>query len=133
MDRERRLGLTREGRAIRADRAHLRRHIVLKLAAMGFSLPDRTADPDLLDIGRDLLARYREQSRLLSAHLSPADRRIQNFLERLLAPLAPDDHVQLNPGGFILDRWGVARELSLPMDRDDYSNENIRSHRTANG
>jgi hypothetical protein len=84
MDLERTVGLTRSGQTADLDRGALSLVITLKLSAMGLPVPHRTRDQDVLDVGRDLFERYREQSRLLSEHLCPVDQRVQAFLERLL-------------------------------------------------
>jgi len=132
-DRERKVGLSDEGVPVTANESHLRRLIMLKLAAMGFQLPASRTDGDLLDIGRDLFARYREQNRLLSAHLNPADRRIQTFLDRFLAPLGGDASVYLPTGTLILDRYGLARQLCFPPDKDIFTSDLVASYRTAKG
>ncbi len=115
------------------DRARMIRSIVLKLAALGFRIPDEAEYQDVLQLGRDLFARYREQSRLLSDHLNPADRRIQAFLDKQFASLNLPHKVRLPPSTFILDRHGLARELSFPSGADVYHNEYVSSFRTANG
>jgi hypothetical protein len=137
MDIERRVGLTADGQPADIDRARLRRHIMLKLAALGYPLPHSLPEGDLpqevLDIGRDLFARFREQSRLLHQHLNPADRRIQDFIDRFLTPLQLDEVPTLPSGTFILDRWGLARELSFPLGADVYQNDYTTSYRLGNG
>src|SRR6185295_8467453 len=109
------------------------RLLMLKIAAMGVQIPDTNGDEDLLHLARDLFARYREQSRLLSEHLSPVDQRIQNFLDGQFAPLGLTEPVRLPSETLILDRYGLARELSLPVDADEWHNEVITSHRLDNG
>ncbi len=133
MEIERRVGLTPEGKSIQPDHARLRQLILLKLAAMGYRLPADGEDEDVMELGRDLFARYREQSRLLSEHLSPVDRRIQDFLDRLLSPLGRPEHVHLAATSFILDRWGLARELAFPAGKGEWTNDLVSSFRTANG
>jgi hypothetical protein len=133
MDLERMAGLGTDGALAVPDRRTLIRSIVLKLAAMGVHVPEGVGDQEVLDLGRDLFARYREQTRLLSEHLCPADRRIQTFLDTLLAPLGPEQPVRLPGNTLILDRYGLARELSLPMDADFWSNDLLSSYRLDNG
>ena len=134
MDLERAVGLRPDGAVCLPERSVAIRSIVLKLAAMGFQVPAGTGDADVLDLARDLFARYREQSRLLSDHLCPVDRRIQDFLDELVAPLAARrSRCGSRPRRFILDRYGLARELSLPIDADDWHNELVTSYRLDNG
>ena len=116
MDLERQVGLRGDGQVVVPDRRAMFRAIVLKLAAMGFQVPDEVGDAEVLDLGRDLFARYREQSRLLSEHLSPVDRRIQDFLDDLFMDLKGEKPIRLPSETFLLDRYGLARELSLPLD-----------------
>lgn len=129
MDMERTAGLTADGRAATPERASLLRAIMFKLAALGFRIPERAEYQEMLSLGRDLFARYREQARLLSAHLCPADQRVQRFLDRQLGAGAP----RLPASTLILDRHGLARELSLPFEGDAYQNEWLSSFRAGNG
>ncbi|HKQ70847.1 MAG TPA: hypothetical protein VJT73_15985 [Polyangiaceae bacterium] len=131
MDLERKVGLSAAGKVITPDRRAIMRLIMLKIAATGVQIPASNGDQELLDLARDLFARYREQSRLLSEHLCPADQRIQNFLDGQFAPLGVS--VRLPSETLILDRYGLARELSLPMDADEWHNDVISSYRLGNG
>lgn len=130
---ERQVGLRSDGKVVAPDRRTNVRAIALKLAAMGFRVPSGVGDAELLDLGRDLFARYREQARLLSDHLCPADRRVQAFLDSLFAGLDLPLAVRLPSSTFLLDRYGLARELSLPVDADEWHNEVISSYRVDNG
>ena len=65
MDLERQVGLRGNGSVVVPDRRAMIRSIVLKLAAMGNQVPELVGDAEVLDLARDLFARYREQSRLL--------------------------------------------------------------------
>src|SRR5262245_44856547 len=125
MDMEHQVGLTPAGKVVVADRRATIRLIMLKIAAMGHQIPHTRSDQELLHLARDLFARYREQSRLLSQHLNPADQRIQSFLDAQFAPLGLKEPVRLPSETLILDRYGLARELSLPMDGDEWQSEVI--------
>ncbi|MDX2054541.1 MAG: hypothetical protein SFV15_19225 [Polyangiaceae bacterium] len=133
MELERKVGLTAHGKSVQLDDKNTRRSVLLKLAALGFEVPEQTGDEDLLVLARDLFARYREQTRLLSEHLCPADRRIQDFLNAQLAPLGPNEMVRLPAETLILDRYGLARHLSLPDGGDEWHNDVVSSYRLANG
>src|SRR4051794_1550402 len=130
---ERKGGLAADGRVATPGRRPLTRSIMLKLAALGFEVPDQNGDQELLHIARDLFARYREQSRLLSEHLCSADQRIQNFLDGQWSSLRLPEAARLPNETLILDRYGLARELSLPMARDSWQNEVVHSYRLDNG
>jgi phosphoenolpyruvate carboxykinase (diphosphate) len=133
MDTSRTLGLDPRGWNLSGNRDQLTGYIRLKLAALGVAVPLRAGDRDLLEMAGDLLANHREQSRLLSGHLCPADARIQAFLddylagERLIAPVA------LPTRTLVLDRHGLARELSLPSDTDVLESPILSSYRINQG
>ena len=73
---------------------------------------------------------YQEKDRLLGQYLCPADQRIQTFLYDYLQDV-PVPRLPLRT--FTLDRAGLARVLSLPVDRDDFSSDIINSYRVKQG
>ena len=133
MDTTRTLGLDHGGRNLTGNRAQLIGYIRLKLAALGAQVPAQEPERDLLSMAEDLLANHREQSRLLSGHLCPADARIQVFIdgylqgERLIAPATLPNRT------LVLDRHGLARELSLPIDADCLESPILSSYRINQG
>ena len=133
MDLERTVGLRPDGSVWLPERRTAAGAILLKLAAMGVELPEGvSAEEDVFHLAGNLFARYREQARLLADHLCPADRRIQQYLDALLAT-AEVPPVRLPGETLILDQYGLARELSLPMDGDRWENELVASYRLDNG
>ncbi len=105
-------------------------YINVKLSLLG--LPQVTA-PDagrLDDIVSSLVAQYREKERLLANHLCPADQRIQTFLYDYLQEV-PVARLPLRT--FVLDRPGLARLLSLPVDRDEFVSGIVSSYRVRQG
>ncbi|MCG3149930.1 MAG: PPi-type phosphoenolpyruvate carboxykinase [Verrucomicrobiae bacterium] len=102
--------------------AATRRYINLKLALLG--LP---TTGELDELAGPLLSRQQEMNRLLADHLCPADQRIQDYLNSLKLP------VKLPAQTFVLDRYGLARALSLPTDRDDYKSPYGASYRVQQG
>jgi hypothetical protein len=133
MELERAVGLRADGEAWLPERRAAVGSILLKLAAMGARIPAESGDEDVLHLAGDLFARYREQTRLLSEHLCPADRRIQDYLDGLLDAAEFPESVRLPAETLILDRYGLARELSLPVDAESWSNELVSSYRLDNG
>jgi phosphoenolpyruvate carboxykinase (diphosphate) len=133
MDMQRSLGLDANGHALVGNRRQIIRYINLRLAAMGFPLQTDESNREFLLVAHDLLAHHREQSRLLDGHLPPIDQRIQNFLDRQLAGLSLIGPVRLPSQTFILDRHGLARELSLPVNGDTHQSEILFSCRTSQG
>ncbi len=102
------------------------RYLHLKLALLG--LPTGVGEyPEIDDLTSALLLHQHETDRLLADYLSPADQRIQNYLNAL--GLA----VKLPARTFVLDRYGLARVLSLPMDRDEFKSEYGTSYRVQQG
>ena len=133
MELERGVGLRPDGAVWLPERRAAVSSILLKLAAMGVQVPSGAGDEDVLHLAGDLFARYREQTRLLSEHLCPADRRIQHYIDGLLAAAAFPEPVRLPGETLILDHYGIARELSLPIDADAWHNELVSSNRLDNG
>jgi hypothetical protein len=62
----------------------------------------------------------------------PADRRIEAFLNSHFRDLIGATPLHL-PDALVLARPGVARELSLPADADEFGNEYLTSYRVRNG
>ncbi|MBA2479802.1 MAG: hypothetical protein H0V44_03995, partial [Planctomycetes bacterium] len=133
MDTVRSLGLDADGRNVIHDRRNLIRYINLKLAALGHELPTDASNRDFLAVAHDLLANHREQARLLSGHLCPADQRIQDFLDLHLAGERLVGAVRLPAHTFVLDRHGLARELSLPVGGDELAGPALSSYRIHQG
>src|SRR4029453_11036829 len=123
MELERAVGLKPDGTPWLPERRPAISSILLKLAAMGIQIPTDTGDEQVLHLAGDLFARYREQARLLSEHLCPADRRIQHYIDGLLRVEAFPEPGRLPGETLILDHYGLARELSLPIDGDAWHNE----------
>ncbi|MBN2619066.1 MAG: hypothetical protein JXR64_12205 [Spirochaetales bacterium] len=107
------------------------KYINMKLASMGLPYFEGSDDKELRTAW-DLIEHFREKDRLLSTHLSPADTRIQNFLDSYLKDV--DGDVERLPSNtFILDKHGLSRVLSLPVDKDEFINEEISSYRIKQG
>src|SRR5690606_24171205 len=103
----------------------------LRLAQLGLPLPEGFEDTEAARLTRPILARQRELSRRLSDRLCAADGRIQAFLDDYLADTG--EHPELPHRTLVLDEPGLARELSLPFDGDDFSSPLLSSYRLVNG
>ena len=127
------LGLNKTDDNPEEEREKIQLYINLKLASSG----QPTCIPDSAErffgISRDLLRSYREKNRLLSSYQCPIDRRIQNFIHRYLDDQHLDQVPRLPGQTFVLDRYGVARELSLPMGQDEFHSDIVSSYRVAQG
>lgn len=109
------------------------RYINLKLAALGQPTSEYTADPAFLDIAGPLLRNHYQKDQLLGDRLCPADARIQAFLDACLSEVCPDGAPRLPSNTFVLDRKGLAREMSLPPDAESFSSPYLHSYRLPQG
>jgi len=84
-----------------------------------------------LSIPHEVVAHLKERIRLSFGEHSPIDRRVQAFLDSYFADLSLETPITL-PGlgeSFILDRPGMARELSLPEGGDLFESDIVSSYR----
>nr|MDA3930507.1 hypothetical protein [Prolixibacteraceae bacterium] len=108
-------------------------YINLKLAALGYPyLKDEKSTP-FLEIASPLLNTFREQSRLLSNHLSPINKRIQDFINDYLKDVIGEENKKLPQHTLDIDTHGLARMMSIPPNEDIYETDIVRSYRTAQG
>jgi hypothetical protein len=110
--------------------AQLIAHINVKLALIGCQPATTGANAEFDDVVSALSAQYREKERLLGNYLCPVDQRIQTFLYDYLQDVPV---TKLPARTFTLDRPGLARVLSLPIDRDEFASSILSSYRCANG
>ncbi len=115
------------------DRQKLHLYINLKLISSGQPSCGTGSTAEFIDIAHDLLLSYREKNRLLSSYHCPVDRRIQDFLGHYFADLELERIPILPFQSFILDRHGLARELSVPVDGDSFRSDIVSSYRVAQG
>ncbi|MFO1478173.1 MAG: hypothetical protein U1F98_16180 [Verrucomicrobiota bacterium] len=105
-------------------------YINVKLALLGFDPVPCPGAGEPAEMFSSVIAQYRERERLLSNHLCPVDSRIQAFLYDYL----DDSEVPKLPiRTLVLDRPGMARVLSLPVDRDEYVSGILSSYRVKQG
>lgn len=114
-------------------RKRLQLYINIKLASAGLEIKPSEYDAEFLAASSDLLASYQEKSRLLSDYLCPVDQRIQNFVDDYLSDLTLDAVPRLPTSTVVLDRHGVARELSIPMEGDVFKSDIVTSYRVKQG
>jgi hypothetical protein len=107
------------------------RYISLKLALLGFPTVAASTDPEFAEMAGALLQHQHETDRLLADYLCPADQRIQSFLNDYLKDT--DVSIKLPGQTFVLDQYGIARVLSLPLDRDEFLSDLVRSYRVRQG
>jgi hypothetical protein len=105
-------------------------HINVKLALIGCQPVPIKGDAEFAEIAAAMAGQSREKDRLLGHYLCPADHRIQTFLYDYLQNVPV---TKLPTRTFTLDRPGLARILSLPLDRDEFHSDIISSYRVAQG
>ncbi|MGB0720821.1 MAG: hypothetical protein ACPGU7_00365 [Gammaproteobacteria bacterium] len=133
-DLEHVIGLPNPGACDPAEhRRQLQLYINLKLASTGLPTCGSGYDSEFLSAASDLLKSYQEKSRLLSSYLCPADHRIQHFLNDYLHGSDLEGVPRLPSSTIVLDRHGVARELSLPVDGDKFESDIVSSYRLRQG
>ena len=110
--------------------AHLIAHINVKLAHIGCQPVPMKGDTEFAEIAATMAGQSREKDRLLGHYLCPVDHRIQTFLYDYLQDVPV---TKLPTRTFTLDRPGLARVLSLPLEQDQFSSSILSSYRVANG
>ncbi|QDU03499.1 hypothetical protein V6x_32190 [Gimesia chilikensis] len=128
------LGLDHEGNATcNEDRDEILRYLNLQLIANGYPAALTDADRNFADIAQGLLENHRQKNRLLVNHRCPVDQRIENFLQSHFSDVPEGAELKLPARTLILDRFGLARELSLPIEGDEYHSDLVQSYRVKNG
>jgi hypothetical protein len=115
------------------ERLRLVRRINLQLAAMGEPACGVPDDGEVLSVAEDLLRVFRQQSELLADHRCPADGRIQAFLDAYFSEHGVHCRASLPTRTLVLDRPGMAAELSFPWGASVFRSEYLESHRTEQG
>lgn len=122
------------------DRRDMIQYTNLQLAALGQPLFQDESDAKtkysnekFLSLTQDLINSFREKSRLLSSHLCPADYRIQTFINDYLRDIQFEKSLQFPADTFILNSMGLAREISLPPDGNEFKSDLVSSYRVKQG
>lgn len=122
------------------SRRDMSKYINLQLASLGQPIfkggnpkADELADDEFISLTNGLISSFREKSRLLSDHLSPADQRIQNFIDDYLKDIDTGLSTRLPNNTFVLNQPGIAREISLPGDGNEFETELVSSRRLKQG
>lgn len=118
-------------------------YINLKLIAMGQpgfegsktteNIEFRQRNKRLLGLAENLIKNYRERTKYLIDELCPVDRRIQNFIDTYLNDIRLTKQTRIPAASLVLDQKGMAREVSIPVDGNKFSNEYINSYRIKQG
>ncbi len=105
--------------------------INLRLALTGCATFGAGAVSSFHGLAAPMFSRQKETMRLLADHLCPADSRINEFLRDYLSETGTV--VPWPKRAFVLDTAGLARELSLPPDCDEFTSDIVRSYRLRQG
>ncbi|WP_339728263.1 hypothetical protein [uncultured Gimesia sp.] len=128
------LGLDENGNATcNEDRDEILRYLNLQLIANGYPAALTDADRTFADIAKGLLENHRQKNRLLANHRCPADKRIEAFLQSHFRDVDGSQDLKLPGKTLVLDRFGLARELSLPVEDDEFVSDLVQSYRVKNG
>lgn len=114
-----------------AEREQLRDYLHMQLAVSGLKIPEKEHKPTLWS--GSLLSVLREKNRLLSEHRPAVDCRIESFLGSHFEDTDSDVELELPRSSFCLDRHGMARMMSIPIDGDAFTNDLVSSYRVHNG
>lgn len=113
-------------------RLHRRNYLRLLLAANGHQPPGLDQDDAVHGEAAMLLQQLHRRSLRASQRYCPIDGRIQKYLEEVASD-GSGGQARLPFETLVLDRPGLARELSLPFGKSEYRNELLESYRTLNG
>lgn len=109
------------------------KYINFKLAAMGLPpyAQNAKSDDHFIEVFDDIIKDYREKTRRVDINDIGIHKRINMFFSRYfegssLVPRVVENH-------FTLDHYGLAREMSLPPDQNEFANEYINSYRIKQG
>src|SRR5436190_12691652 len=97
----------------------------LKLAALGCAPVESRSEDEFHEIARAILGQSEEPG----AQIAPVDGRIEAFLDRMLG----QGKVKLPTRTLVLDRAGLARALSVPVDGEEFSSDILNSYWVRNG
>ncbi len=116
----------------RQTREQIVRYITLKLIANGQPVVVDDQHEGALGAER-ILNTYHQRLKRLDSVRCPVDARIEAFLERHFTGADGGQELRLPDSTFVLDRHGIARELSLPINGDHFRNDLVDSYRVHNG
>ncbi|MBF0198189.1 MAG: hypothetical protein HQL32_10785 [Planctomycetes bacterium] len=114
------------------ERDRIIRYLNLKMSSLGLPTYNKEGFEDM-EIAHDLIESFKAKNRLLSNYLCPVDQRIQDFLDSYLEnsdlPVKP----RLPGQTLILDRYGLARQLSIAPDKNEYITDIVNTYRIKQG
>lgn len=108
-------------------------YLNFKLATHGLPAVPQESEY-ITTLAEGMVRNFRQKNRLLDQYLPPADQRLQSFLVDYLSGVDGVDTVPRLPGNtFVLDQYGLARELSLPPGAHEFHTDIVHSYRLKQG
>tara|TARA_R100000027_G_scaffold163_3_gene187 strand:- start:7055 stop:10519 length:3465 start_codon:yes stop_codon:yes gene_type:complete len=107
-------------------------YVNLKLEALGGHGFNDDKASAVMGLAEPFLRSVKARTHLAESPLPPVDQRIQNFLDQL-AEHVGEETAALPRETLILDRHGLARQLSLPGNADHFKSSISDSYRVAQG
>ena len=110
-------------------------YVNMSLSAFGEPVFGGEDKYPILELTAPLLESYREVSAQAAQTYCPADERIMRFIKSYLEDVLDDGEqaAEIPHKTFVLDRYGTARMLSLPPDRDEHKNALVQTFRVKQG
>ncbi len=110
-------------------------YVNMRLDAIGEPIFGKADDYPLLKMAQPLLENYRDFVAVTAGKYCLPDQRVMDFLTSYLSDVMDKHEVPapLPNKTLILDRFGTARILSLPPDKDSYKNAYVESFRVRQG
>ena len=135
MDYKASLGINEKTGANEVGGKALFEYVNMRLSAAGEPVFGNENEYPVLEMAMPLLENYRDFVKRYSFMYCPADQRIMNFMQEYLDDVLEDrETLPSRPHKtFVLDRFGTARMLSLPPDKDTQSNNLVHSYRVRQG
>ncbi len=107
-------------------------YVNLKLEALGNrGFRDERPSP-ITGLAEPFLRSIKARSHLAETPLCPADQRIQDFLDQFAATVG-EEAAELPRESLVLDRHGLARQISLPGNADHFKSSVSDSYRVSQG
>lgn len=107
--------------------------IQLKLMATGLEPYPDAEQQDFIDHSSDLIRKIQSKFRAMPDPLCPVDQRIQNWLDKHFRDYEAPGRLHLPTRTLHMDFHGLARNLSLPPDKDEFISPLLSSYRVVNG
>ncbi len=133
MELKRKLGFDSKGNSEIDSKKRLKQYINLKLASKGFPYYGSDKENKFLSMAEDLISSNLENERLLSKYLSPADYRIQKFLDKYFDGTIDSNKIKIPNSTLVLDKHGIARILSVSPGANEFSSDIISSYKLKQG